>query len=372
MTLHLHRILALMPLALLAASCVEPPLYLRKNIQTYVVIEPEIDLTVYWQADWQLHWTFPWNEETLGPLLYSEPASMRLHTYLLNAEGDPKSHNVHNFYGRSAVIPITTGVYDLIFHNNDSEALRFTEGEQLEDIHCTTRVISSGIKGSSPVLTLEQKEQTKAASDEPGQESVALMPDPLYTLYDPTRVISDDLADYEYINGRYVLRIEGQLQPETYIYLIQVHLLNNYERVIGSNGGAALTGVSAGVDIKTRQTDASTVSVMTDAYFSRSTDQYGIRMLTFGIPGCDPYDTSSVEASESSHFLVLNITYFDTTWRNIRIDITDKVRELPLGGVINLELDVDDFPPEGAVAGSGFQAIIDNWQEIHGTTTIIF
>ena len=115
-----------------------------------------------------------------------------------------------------------------------------------------------------------------------------------------------------------------------------------------------------------------TVSVITDALFSRSTDQFCIRMLSFGIPDCNPYDAESVAAApEGPHFLVLNVTYLDATWRNIRVDITDAVRALPLGGVITLDLDVDDFPPEHALRGDGFQALIDDWQEVHGSATII-
>lgn len=370
-----HHLLPLFVLLALAPACsIEPPLHLRKQAETSVELQTEVNLDLLWQADWEARWSFNWDPAVYGPIGYEEPASMRIHLYALDAQGYPKSHTISNFQGTSSFIPITVGVYDMLFHNNDSEALLFTDGGTMEEVQCSTRIISSGLKESSSVLTVEQKKEqaeTKSESDAPGPEPVILMPDPLYTLYKQGVAITDNLDDYEYVDGRYVLRLGGELQPCTYIHLFQIHLTNNYERVVGSEGGAAITGVAAGVNLHTRVSADSTASVPSTVLFDRRADQMAIRFITFGIPGCNPYDQACVAASSSTHFLVVNITYFDATWRNIRIDVTDAVRALPLGGVIDLELDVDDFPPEGAKTGSGFQALIDNWEEITGGTTII-
>ena len=368
----LAKTLPLLLLVPLAVGCIEPELHLRRQAATRVVLDAKVNVSVMWQVDWQAELTFPWNAEVLGPLTYPEPRSMRLHIYPLDAEGNPKSHIVKNFYGTSAELDIAVGIHDLLFHNNDSEALIFSEAEGPESIDCTTRILSSGIKASSPVKTVSQKAGTKATTDSLPEEPVALMPDPLFSEYVKAFRVSDNLDDYEYIDGRYVLRIEGTLVPLNYIHVIQVNLHHNEGRVVGSNGGAALTGMASGVNLRSRMSEPGTVSVITDALFSRSTDQFCIRMLSFGIPGCNPYDAESVAAApEGPHFLVLNVTYLDATWRNIRVDITDAVRALPLGGVITLDLDVDDFPPEHALRGDGFQALIDDWQEVHGSATII-
>ena len=369
--LHIFPVLLF---CILAPGCsIEPPLHLRVKADTSVILQTEVDLDVLWQVDWESRWSFNWKPDIYGPLGYEDPASLRLHLYTLDAEGNPKSHTINNFHGTSSIIPITVGAYDMLFHNNDSEALRFTDGGTMEDIECYTRVISSGLKESSSILTVEQKADTKSPveADTLSSEPVILMPDALFSLYKKGVVITDNPDDYDYINGRYVLRLEGELTPCTYIHLFQIHLLNNYERVVGSEGGAALTGTAPSVNIVTRFTSDSTASVPTTVLYDKETDLMAIRFMTFGLPGCNPYDAASVAASDSRHFLVINITYFDATWRNIRIDVTDAVRALPLGGVIDLELDVDDFPPDGAISGSGFQALIDEWEEDYGETTII-
>lgn len=371
-----HHLLPLLVLLVLAPACsIEPPLHLRKQAETRIMLDAEVNVSLMWQADWQAILTFPWKTEVYGPIGYEEPASMRVHFYALDATGSAKSHNISNFHGTSAIVPITVGVYDMLFHNNDSEALLFSQGATMEEVYCSTRIISQGLKESSSVLTVEQKTdenaETKARATAPEPEPVALMPDGLFSLFKPSVVITDNLDEYEYIDGRYVLRLEGELTPCTYIHLFQIHLTNNYERVVGSQGGAAITGVAKSVNLRNCFSSDSTASVPATVIFDRSTDQMAIRFMSFGIPGCNPYEESSVAASSSTHFLVINVSYFDGTWRNIRIDVTDAVRALPLGGVIDINLDVDDFPPEGAKSGGGFQAIIDNWEEIRGGTTII-
>ena len=71
------------------------------------------------------------------------------------------------------------------------------------------------------------------------------------------------------------------------------------------------------------------------------------------------------------HFFEFFFSIQDFQYKNIRIDVTDEVRALPLGGVIPLELDVNDFPPEGGTGGGGFSALVGDWNEETGSTTII-
>ena len=69
------------------------------------------------------------------------------------------------------------------------------------------------------------------------------------------------------------------------------------------------------------------------------------------------------------------MTFATGHYKNVRVDITDLFRDLPTGGVITLELDVNDFPPEDTDPpvdeGGGFNPVIGEWNEQVGTTTII-
>ena len=364
---------------LAAAGCtIEPILHLRKAIKTKVELVTSVNVDVMWQVNWQANWNFNWNVTTLGPVGYTVPASMRMHVFTQGPDGEPVSHYVHNFVGEQAQTEVFIGTHNLLFHNNDSEALLFRQDEELGDVHSYTRQLAKGLKASTRILTVAQKAATKA-DDEPQKdtillnEPVNLTPDGLFSLYDRDQVITDNLDDYEFEDGKYILKIEGSLDPHTFIYLFQIKLTNNASRVIGSAGGAALTGMAQGVDLMTGEAWEQTASYLTDVYIDKEQDMLGARVMTFGIPGCNPYDEASVAAvTEGEHYLVLNVSYVNGSFRNISIPVTEQIRALPTGGVITLELDVDDFPPDESAGGSGgFEALIGDWDEQTGSTTII-
>ena len=366
---------ALILAAFLAAGCsIEPPLHLRTQVQSIVTVEAQVNINLMWQVDWQLKWTYRWDTNVLGPVGYNENIeAMSLHIYPNNDKGGHLSHSVKNFRGSTTDIPFIVGTYDFLFHNNVSEVLLFREEEGSDDIICYTRVISSGLKDSNPVMTEQQKFMgTRAAGKAPENEPVTYMPDGLFSLYDKGYKITENIEDYEYVDGRYVVLIKGELTPASYIHLIQVNLKNNDGRVVGS-GGAVLTGLADGVNLMTRTGQSNTVSVPTEVMLDEERDMLGMRFCTFGIPGCNPYDQSSVDVSVSEHCLVLNVIYANHTYKNVSVDLTDQFRSLPLGGVIVLDLDVNDFPPGGGgEGGGGFDALISDWGDIEAGATITY
>ena len=376
---RLIRTIALAVVIIAAAGCtIEPILHLRKAVRAQVAVTPKINVDVMWQINWAANWTFNWNVATLGPVGYTIPTSMRMHVFTQGPDGDPVAHVVHNFVGDEAQMEVFVGTHDLLFHNNDSEAILFKQESDFAHVHSYTRKVANGIKASTRILTVAQKlAATKADDDEQVEtlldEPVNLTPDGLFSLYDPNQVISDNLDDYELVGNKYILRIEGELNPSTYIYLFQLKLVNNDGRVIGSAGGAALTGMAQGVDLMTRETWTETASYLMDVYMDKEQDMLGAKVYTFGVPGCNPYDAASVAAAPAGeHYLVLNVSYVNGSYRNISIPVTDDIRSLPTGGVITLELDVNDFPPDESAGGSGgFEALIGGWDEETGSTTII-
>ena len=374
-----RKLIALSCLLVLVCACsVEPPLHLRRPANLEVELSATVELDVMWQVDWEALWEYHWDASVQGPLGYVQPTGMRLHTYALDESLEPVSHQSYNFAGQEGRMQVFAGYYNFLFHNNDSEAIQFTSENEMADIFAYTRVISSkGLLASDVVLTLAQKAATKADGEyDPSNDPVILQPDGLFSLFSREVWISDNLDDYEYIDGRYVYRVKGALQPSTFIYLIQMRLHNNNGRVIGSAGGAAITGMADRIDITNRRTSDNTVSVLMDASIDQASDPdlMGCRVVTFGIPGCDPYDPVSVAAApDVPHYLVLNVSYYNGTYRNVRIDITDEVRALPTGGVIDLELDVNDFPPPEdppQPGGSGFQALVSGWEQEEAGYTI--
>lgn len=367
-------------LALALNACqINPPLHLRQTLDLDVALELDLDVDLMWQVDWTAEWKYAWNAEVFGELGYEEPQSIRMHAYAWGADNEIASYQVYNFSGKSGNIQAVAGMYDFLFHNNDSETVLFDTGDNPYEVYAYTRVISSGLQESSPVKSVRQKLADTKAGEEyaAANDPVVLQPDELFSLYTPGQFISDDPKDYEIIDGRYVVSVGGTLMPANFIYLIQVRLVNNDGRVLGSAGGCALTGMAGGVDLRTNVAGTGTVSVPTEVVVDRATDPdlLAARLVSFGIPGCNAYDPESVAAAPAGqHFLVLNVAYNNGSYKNIHIDVTDQVRALPTGGVISLDLDVDDFPPEGGHEGDGggFAALIIDWKEKEGSYTIVY
>ena len=370
---RLIRILTVATAIVVAGCTIEPILHLHKAVKTHVVLSPKINVDVMWQINWAASWHFNWNVSVLGPVGYNVPPSLRMHVFTHGPDGNPVVHTTHNFMGDSAEMEIFIGTHDLLFHNNNSEALLFQQENELSHVNCYTRKLANGLKPSTQVLTLSQKRAGFTKASDELEEPVNLTPDDLFSLYHPDQVITDNIDDYEFIDGKYVLLIEGDLNPSTYIYLFQVNLVNNDDRVIGSAGGAALTGMSQGVDLFTRETWKETASFLTEVYMDKPQNMLGAKIYSFGIPGCNPYDAQSVaSAPEGKHYLILNLSYVNGSNKNICLDVTDQIRELPTGGVITLDIDVNDCPPDESAGGDGaFLAIIDDWDEQTGNTTII-
>lgn len=367
-------------LLMLVCGCqINPPLFLRQTLDLDVDLALDLNVDVIWQVDWQARWVYDWNVEAYGELGYLEPESVRMHSYARGADGEPVSHQIYNFKGTNGSVQAVVGVYDFLFHNNDSETVLFDTEANPFDVYAYTRVISPGLQVSTPVKSLSQKlADTKAETEMTAAgDPVVLAPDPLFSLFAPDQYITDNPTDYEIIDGRYVIRVRGILQPANFIYLVQIRLLNNHGRVLGSPSGCALTGMAAGVDLRNNLSSAATVSVPADVHMNRASDPdlMGVRLISFGIPGCNAYDAASVAAAPAgTHFLVLSVVYDNGSYKNIHVDVTDQVRALPTGGVINLEIDVDDFPPdEGHPAdGGGFDALLRDWDEEVGGVTIIY
>lgn len=372
----MKRLVTLLAAVVALASCtIEPPLHVRKTHDFMLDLETKADVDLMWQLNWKGIWDFRWNEELWGPLGYSEPKGIKMHVYSLDDAYNPVGYYVHNFDGTSGTVPIMVGTHNFLFHNNRTEYIIYRSDNELSPITATTGIVSKGLRSATMVQTSAQKSSMQKTEYSMQQEQVANAPDELFTMYTEKFKVTDDPADYQFVNGRYVAYIDGCLMPATYIYLLQVRLFNNDDRIVGSDGGAAITGMADAVQMQTRISSDTPVANMFELHFDKAmpgedrVDMLAGRVVTFGMVGIDPY--KGVPAGyDIPNYVVMNITYLNGWHRNIKVDITDQVRDLPLGGVITLDLDVNDFPIEAGGGDGGFEAVIDGWDEYHGEIEI--
>ena len=182
---------------------------------------------------------------------------------------------------------------------------------------------------------------------------VKQMPDQLFSMFATNVVVSDRLEDYTYIpeENIYLLKLNAELEPRTFIYLVQTEILNNDGKVNGC-GSTTVSGLAEQVDLKTTKVSGGPIAHQFPTVFEEKADRtlLGGRLLTFGrLPEC-----------HQICYLALRLSNGGAAC--IPVDITEQMKALPKGGVINITLDLKDFNPSPG-GGGGWGITVDGWNE---------
>jgi hypothetical protein len=115
-------------------------------------------------------------------------------------------------------------------------------------------------------------------------------------------------------------------------------------------------------------------------------DVIGGRLMSFGMCGVLPYEIDETinnmddneirELSGNSkklnglikdpnkHYIDFNVTFNNGKDSTIVKEVTDQMRMHYKGGVITVELDMDTVPIPKRAGGSGFQAVVKDFEEV--------
>ena len=162
------------------------------------------------------------------------------------------------------------------------------------------------------------------------------------------------------------------LEPITYIYLTQVILHHNRGRVVGTDGIGLLSGFARSTVVNTGVSDEDFITVYYKTRFKtncnmegESVDIIGGRLLTFGIGGQNVNRIKHIEdvKDKSSHYLDITMQFNNGMESAFKFDVSDQVRNRWKGGVITVELDMDTVPVPSRTGGSGFDAVVKDFEE---------
>jgi hypothetical protein len=163
-----------------------------------------------------------------------------------------------------------------------------------------------------------------------------------------------------------------QLEPLTYIYLPQVILHNNKGRIVSVSGSANLSGMAQSTCLNTGIAGNDAIAVnykmrmKNDKGFKagEKVDIVGGRLMTFGICGQNGNRVSRGEDSKDSqhHYIDVQMMFYNGMDSTFVFDVTDQVRERYKGGVITVELDMDTVPIPKRSGGSGFDAVVKDYE----------
>jgi len=384
-------ILGLAIVLLTSSACERKELFLRVDqIQISVEIT-DINLSMLWGVEWKTDWQYTWNETStkFGVMGYTKPELIKGTVYNIDSNTGKRYSSFFKIFGANGGrVSLTAGsTYDMLFYNFGTEYTSYYQSDDYYTYTASTRTSTQ----SSWVRTRAEN----SFSDMPDTTKVYVdhnQPDELFGTLETGLTINEDPTVYtkeydEEGNITYVYKISASLRPYSFIYMIQVIILNNDDgkgdRITGTKG-LTVTGLAQGVELFSRRTFDNTVSVSTDDIkpiqrhdtisFSdgrqyNDADIFAARILTWGLPGMSPLDNT--KARERAPEIDENYVGIGMTLRNgytftLTRNITDQMHDNPAGGVITIIFDANDIPQDVMdqkpnTNNGGFNASVENW-----------
>lgn len=368
----------------------EPMLHLHKGGTDILVELPDIDLELQllWdylfsydvEYDWQSEWLYGWDEtdnELFGPLGYPESTDFNIRRYFTNDVqfGQHTAPYKHYITGKTLSAQYDFGFWDILAWN---------------EIHTSDGVQSVRIDETATydyVTAYTGQTMMPARYNAPRYTRAFYQPEALFAGYESGIGINRNFDGFTFDEDRkiWVRKLNMTLQPVTYIYLPQIILHNNnrdHRIVTAIDGNANLSGMSRSVNLNTGVTgpDAITVNFNMRMKFDRNgrsndkVDIIGGKVLTFGIINLNPHKLSTRAYAESMdkvmaadknnrHYLDVKMQFYNGKDSTLVFDVTNQVRRLFRGGVITVELDMDTVPIPQRSGGSGFDAVVKDYEE---------
>lgn len=375
-------------------SCTRKDLFLRIDQSEIRININDIRLDMLWGIDWRTSMLYNWDEQVHGRLGYTEPEWIRATIYDLNSADFTRTGSFNrNFTKAGGRVSLTAGQwYDMLFYNADTEYVIFGQNDLNSDYMATTRSTSLNVYTRATEDNMQLPSRSYADFNQP---------DELFGSFIDDMQVSEDPDHYEQTidslgNIVNVFNIETALQPYTFIYLIQVVVMNNQDekgtRIVGGQG-MTVTGLAKGVELFSRRTNSEVVSVTSEDIKPTQSftnlelpdgtkadcEVFASRILTWGLPNVAPLaerTRSSVEVVEDNFIGVGLITRSGYVY-NYTANITEQMHQHPAGGVITVVIDAGQIDnkyidkPQSENRGGGFNASVENWgNEYNASVTI--
>lgn len=361
---------------LVFAACErEPKLHLPGDPRDIEIPVVDLELEAYWDYeleygvtyDWRAEWVYGWDavdQQIFGEIGYTEPTQFDIRRYYTrNVPYSPHTSVL------SSTVKGTTfhgefdfGFWDILVWSKDEplngEVPSLNFNESLDSVTAYTNQSTRTVRYQAPRFTraFYQTEQ-------------------LFSAYSQAIEINEQLDGFEYDAERnvYVKRLNMLLEPITYIYLTQVVLRNNRNKIIGIDGAADLSAMAKSTNVNTGISENTPVTVTYNARFKpnvqlESGEQVAIaggRVMTFGIPGQNGNrikHLSEVTDTER-HYMDLNMLFNNGMDSTFVFDVTNQVRQRWKGGVLTIVLDMDTIPVPRRSGGSAFNAIVKDYED---------
>jgi hypothetical protein len=366
----------LMGLCLALLSCKPDPELHLYDSATIEIDMPmvKLDLETYWDYEliygvyeWHAEWYYGWDVTDLqlfGDIGYSKPDAFMLRRYYTGSEPLAPHTSVlattisgNSFHGQ-----YNWGFWDILVWNDVAtpdgvQSLNFDEQTSLDYVTAYTNQTMSPSRYQAPRYTRS-----------------FYQPEELFSAYMQAIEINRDLTGFEYdeVNKVYIKRLNLVLEPLTYIYLAEIILHNNQNKIVGVDGMGNISGMAHSTVLNSGLADNDPVTVYFNTRFKtncnmdgESVDIAGGRLLTFGICGQNGNRITRREdvKDPNRHYLDMTMLFNNGMDSVFVFDVTEQVRDRWKGGVIRVELDMDTVHIPSRKGGSAFDAVVKDFED---------
>lgn len=363
-------------LVTLAMGCRrEPILHLPGyNDITFEIPVVDLELETLWdyeieygiEYDWRAEWYYDWDEEDVsvfGNIGYDQPTIFNVRRYYTNDIPYSPHNSVLSdvIQGNTFRGDYNWGFWDILVWSEitplHDDAQSLVLDEKLDSVTATTNQTMRTTRYQAPSFTRS-----------------FYQPEQLFSAYEQAVEIDKSLEGFVYDEARnvWVKQLNMMLRPITYIYLTQVILHHNNNKIQGVDGSANFSGMAMTTNLNTGVTGKTPITVGYNVRLKKNCDMNGERvdiaggrLLTFGIPDCNPMLINRYEEvnDKVNHYMDVNMQFNNGIDSTFVFDITDQVRRHWKGGVITIELDMDTIPVPRRSGGSAFDAVVKDYED---------
>ncbi|MBP5770067.1 MAG: leucine-rich repeat protein, partial [Bacteroidaceae bacterium] len=322
----------------------DAPFIVDLNLRAYWNYEVNYGIHYYWQNEWIYGWD-EMDKAIFSDIGYTEPTEYNVRRY----------YTANVPYGAHTSV-LSNTIKGTTFHGDWNfgywDILAWSSGGSTDEIPSTS--FNETLEGITAYTHQTMRSVPWASSSTRAFQQ----PDQLFSGYDRAVEISnEDLMGYEYDPARnaWVKRLNMVLEPATYIYLTQVIIHNNNNKIISVDGSADLSGMARSTNLFTGVAGEDPVTVTFNSLFKPSITipetgetvaVAGGRLMTFGIPNQNGNRIMSLDEVTDTQQHLLGITMQLSTGvdSTFVFDVTNQIRQRWKGGVITVELDMDTIP----------------------------
>lgn len=372
-------IISLLALLALSGCYRKPDLYLY-DWENPALMLPwvDLDLDIYWgyTPDWRAEWYYGdcgrpggWDDEDkriFGELEYVEPTNFFVRRYFTGDLPYGPRRRMYEAYiqGRHFRAKYDWGYWDILAWNDIKtidgvQSLIFREPKSLDE----------------DIIAFTNQTMYSSRYHAPRYQNSFYAPEQLFAACERGIDIDETLKGFVYIpeENMWLRQLRMTLEPLTYIYLPQVIIHHNNGTIVGAPDKANLSGLARATSLNTGIASTDAVSVNFDVRMKldkdfregEKVDIVGGRLMTFGICGQNGNRVMRVEDSKDpeKHYLDVKMMFKNGMDSTFVFDVTEQVRRRYRGGVITVELDMDTVPMPVRPGGSGFNAVVKDYED---------